>query len=45
MTAPSNGKQLKENLAAIEQGPLSDDELHFMREFGEAVHRARKWFM
>ncbi len=45
MTAPSNGKHLEENLAAIRQGPLSDEEMLFMREFGEAVHRARKWFM
>ena len=45
MTAPSNGKQMEENLAAVRQGPLSEDELRFMREFGEAVHRARKWFM
>ena len=45
MTAPSNGKHLEENLAAIRQGPLSDEEMRFMREFGEAVHRAQKWFM
>lgn len=44
MTAPSNGKQLEENLAAIRQGLLSDEEMRFMREFGEAVHRAQKWF-
>ena len=45
MTAPSNGKHLEENLDAIAQGPLSDEEMRFMREFGEAVHRERKWFM
>jgi aryl-alcohol dehydrogenase-like predicted oxidoreductase len=45
MTAPSNGKHLEENLAAIRQGPLSDEEMGFMREFGEAVHRTQKWFM
>ena len=45
MTAPSNGKHLEENLAAIQQGPLSDEEMRFMREFGEAVHRRNQWFM
>ena len=40
MTAPRNRKQLEENLAAIHDGPLSDEEMRFMREFGEAVHRA-----
>jgi len=45
LTAPSNGEQLEENLAAVRQGPLSADEMRFMREFGEAVHRTGKWFM
>ncbi len=45
MTAPSNLKQLEENLAAVRQGPLAEDEMRFMREFGDAVHRADKWFM
>jgi hypothetical protein len=30
--------QLDENLAALEQGPMSADELTLMRELGTAVH-------
>jgi len=29
----------------VEQGPLSGEEMRFMREFGEAVHRSAGWFM
>jgi len=45
LTAPRSLKQLEENLAAVRQGPLCEEEIEFMREFGDAVHRARKWFM
>lgn len=45
MTAPSNGKQLDENLAALDAGPLSADEMHLMHEYGDLVHTTRKWFM
>jgi predicted aldo/keto reductase-like oxidoreductase len=45
MTAPSNLRQMEENLEAIRHGPLSEDEMRFMREFGDAVYRANKWFM
>ena len=45
MTAPSNLKQLEENLGALRQGPLDAEEMRFMREFGDAVHRQRRWFM
>jgi aryl-alcohol dehydrogenase-like predicted oxidoreductase len=45
MTAPRNLKQLEENLAALRQGPLPEEEMRFMREFGDVVHRAKKWFM
>jgi aryl-alcohol dehydrogenase-like predicted oxidoreductase len=45
MTAPTNLKQLEENLAAIRQGPLPEEEMEFMREFGDAVHASAKWFM
>ncbi|HSW48764.1 MAG TPA: aldo/keto reductase [Bryobacteraceae bacterium] len=45
MTAPSNLKQLEENLAAVRQGPLPEDEIEFMRAFGDAVHHTKKWFM
>jgi aryl-alcohol dehydrogenase-like predicted oxidoreductase len=45
LTAPSNMQQLEQNLTALEQGPLSDEELSFMRQFGDAVHHTKKWFM
>ncbi len=45
LTAPSNVKQLRENLAAIEAGPLSDEDMQFMRTFGDAVHAQKKYFM
>jgi aryl-alcohol dehydrogenase-like predicted oxidoreductase len=45
MTAPSNRKQLEENLRAVEQGPLPETDLQFMRQFGDAVHHTKKWFM
>jgi aryl-alcohol dehydrogenase-like predicted oxidoreductase len=45
LTAPRSLKELLENLDAVKQGPLPDEEMRFMREFGEAVHRQRKWFM
>jgi hypothetical protein len=45
LTAPYNRRQLDENLAALDQGPLSADEMAFMRAFGDAVHHTKKWFM
>lgn len=45
LTAPSNAKQLEENLRALAEGPLDDGELAFMREFGDVVHGLKKWFM
>jgi aryl-alcohol dehydrogenase-like predicted oxidoreductase len=45
MMAPSNLKHVEENLAAIRQGPLSEDEMQYMREFGSVVHHTKKWFM
>jgi len=45
LTAPSNVKQLQENLAAIRQGPLSDEDMKFIKEYGDLVHQTKKWFM
>lgn len=45
LTAPTNEKQLKENIAAAQQGPLSEEDAAFMRQFGDAVHHTKKWFM
>lgn len=38
LTGPANRAQLEENLAALEKGPLSEDEQQWMRKFGHAVH-------
>lgn len=45
LTAPKNRKEFEQNLAAVQEGPLSSDEMRLMREFGDAVYRRRKWFM
>jgi aryl-alcohol dehydrogenase-like predicted oxidoreductase len=45
MTAPSNLKQFEENLEALNQGPLTEQEMEFMKRFGDAVHHRKKWFM
>lgn len=45
LTAPANLRQLQENLAAIRQGPLDEAEMRFMREFGAAVERERRFFL
>jgi aryl-alcohol dehydrogenase-like predicted oxidoreductase len=38
LTGPRSVAELRENLAAVEKGPLSEVELRFMRELGRAVH-------
>lgn len=45
LMAPSNERELMEDLRALEQGPLSPEEMAYMREFGEAVRRSAKWFL
>jgi aryl-alcohol dehydrogenase-like predicted oxidoreductase len=45
LTAPSNRKQLEENISALEKGPLSEEEMRFMREFGDVVYNQNKYFM
>lgn len=45
LTAPSNRRQLEENLAAIRKGPLAADEMRFMCEFGDVVYQRAGWFM
>jgi hypothetical protein len=45
LTAPRNEKQLTENIASLKKGPLDEEEMHFMRQFGDAVHAQYKWFM
>lgn len=38
LTGPKDAAQLRENLAALEKGPLSEEEARWMREFGRRVH-------
>jgi aryl-alcohol dehydrogenase-like predicted oxidoreductase len=38
LSGPASVAQLDENLAALQQGPLSEQEMGWMREFGQAVH-------
>lgn len=38
LCGPSNGDQLRDNLAALEKGPLSEEEEAWMRDFGRTVH-------
>lgn len=45
LTAPATLAQFEENLAALEAGPLDEDERRFMRAFGDEVESAKRWFM
>jgi len=38
LTGPRNAVEWRENLASLGNGPLSPEEMRFMREFGRAVH-------
>jgi aryl-alcohol dehydrogenase-like predicted oxidoreductase len=38
LTGPRNTDELRQNLAAVEKGPLSAEELGWMRRLGKAVH-------
>ena len=42
MTGPKNGEQLREALAALDEGPLSAEEMARVRRIGEFVH-GRAW--
>lgn len=44
LTAPRSARELRENLAAAAQGPLDEDDMMFMREFGDVVRRQKKFF-
>jgi hypothetical protein len=44
LTAPRNLKQLQENLDAMTQGPLSEEDMNFMCRFGDVVHYTNKSF-
>jgi aryl-alcohol dehydrogenase-like predicted oxidoreductase len=45
LMAPSNLEQFEANLAEVRQGPLAEDQMQFMRDFGDAVYRENKYFM
>ena len=45
LMAPSNVRHLQENLGALSAGPLDEDQMTFMRSFGDVVHGSKKWFM
>ncbi len=45
LTAPRNERELRENVAAVRKGPLDDEDMKFMRDFGDVVHSQKKWFM
>ena len=45
LTAPRNIRELDENLSSLEEGPLDQDQMEFMKEFGDCVHESAGWFM
>jgi aryl-alcohol dehydrogenase-like predicted oxidoreductase len=45
LMAPRSRKEFEANFKAVADGPLSEDELKFMKEFGDVVHAQREWFM
>jgi aryl-alcohol dehydrogenase-like predicted oxidoreductase len=45
MMAPMNMRQLEANLAGIRHGPLNEEEMGFMRGFGDLVYKNYKYFM
>jgi len=44
LTAPRNLKQTEENLRVLDAGPLSPEDMDFMRRYGDAVHAQQKKF-
>lgn len=45
LSAPRSVGQLRENLAAVAQGPLPEDSLASLRRFGNAVHDQHRFFL
>jgi len=45
LMAPGSRTQFEQNLAEIRQGPLPADDMQFMRDFGDAVHGKKQYFM
>jgi len=38
LSGPGTRRELRENLAAVERGPLDTEELAWMRSLGQAAH-------
>jgi len=45
MMAPTGLKQFESNLQEIQKGPLNEEDLEFMRKFGDIVHYKKHYFM
>jgi hypothetical protein len=45
MTAPANARQFEENIAEVRKGPLNEEELSFIKKYGDLVRHTKKWFM
>ena len=45
LNAPANERQFRENLEAVRRGPLPEDEMQFMRDYGDCIHKNAGWFM
>jgi len=45
LTAPRSEHELVENVRSLRDGPLSTEEMLFIKQFGDAVYRQYKWFM
>jgi aryl-alcohol dehydrogenase-like predicted oxidoreductase len=45
LTAPRNLQQFEENIESLNQGPLDDEEMAFIKKYGDVVHHTKKWFM
>jgi aryl-alcohol dehydrogenase-like predicted oxidoreductase len=45
LTAPRNERELAENLAAVQRGPLGGEDMAFMTRWGEAVRATSRWFL
>jgi aryl-alcohol dehydrogenase-like predicted oxidoreductase len=42
LTGPQNREQLRQNLQALQQGPLEPDELNWVRQYGRLVKSKKK---
>jgi aryl-alcohol dehydrogenase-like predicted oxidoreductase len=45
LTAPSNLRQFEANLTEVRQGALAEDDMRFMRDFGDVIYRKNQYFM